>query len=545
MKKFKTDLGEYIHISTNEEPLGSGLEAKIYNIIGRQKEVAKIFQKKLDESEQEFNRELIEKEKKIKYMVKKCPKGSLSNPIKGKWKNEEVDCINIAWPIRLLYDEENKFSGYIMPKINTLCKFKQFLIKRKKYFPNMTKRKLYIIAYNLINGFKNIHDNKVVICDGNPDNFLVNSNGLISFIDTDSYQLKDELSGIFKSYVFTKEVNPPEYSEDIFNGVFTEEGDCFILAIMLFQLLMNGAHPFVGRILKKNIDNQDIEITAIKNGWFAYEANDYLKAPSNAPNYIEEIPQNLRRLFHRCFCDGIKQPNKRPTAKEWLTEIENVMENATDKTIESDESFNEKKKFPFILLMDITLSMKKFKNSLQKGYDVMLNNLRKLDHSEQIDFCLIEFAYPPRVKERFKSVSETSSYKIEFSGSFTSISGALDLALDELRKRKLYYQEKEINYKCPKIILMTDGISYGKEEDKNLKKTLSKIESMKNQIEIECIAIGELEPEPKKEQDKILKSIATRKKYIRLSENANDDDFKSLFEWVSVNVSSVNIDLRK
>ena len=102
------------------------------------------------------------------------------------------------------------------------------------------------------------------------------------------------------------------------------EHDSFGLAVLIFQLLMEGSHPFRAHWLGAG-EPPPIE-SRISLGLFPYSAvhSQIVVPPKNAPS-LDTLHPWLAELFRRCFVDGYKAPRWRPGPELWaqaLAEVE-------------------------------------------------------------------------------------------------------------------------------------------------------------------------------------------------------------------------------
>jgi DNA-binding helix-hairpin-helix protein with protein kinase domain len=227
-----------------------------------------------------------------------------------------------AWPHDLIQDESNTYCGFVMRKLVGYVPLHMLFspMERKKLFPTMGYNFLVHVARNLVAAFHKLHEAGVVAGDINEGNILVDQNGLVAFIDCDSFQIQ---SG--DTYCFC-EVGIPRYTppELLTLGSFDEvirtvNTDSFSISILVFQLLFMGRHPFAG-VNKTGIDFD--EVAAILNGEFAYSLrrpNKVLQPPENALS-ITNLPEGVARLFHRAF-----ESQERPTPKEWIAALDELI----------------------------------------------------------------------------------------------------------------------------------------------------------------------------------------------------------------------------
>ena len=201
-------------------PFAGGGEGDIYDVVGVSGYVAKVYKP---------DKRTTERERKLSVMVSNKP-----NVME-----------QYAWPLDVLY-ENGRFMGYIMPKINGKEKLRNIYVYDKRKGKPWS---LFIaIAKNLSAAVHNVHEIHQVIGDLNPENILVNPiDGMVTLVDTDSYHISDS-SRTYRCGVGMPEFVAPELQGIHFPSAplptFTPESDRFALAVLIFALLMNGAHPF-------------------------------------------------------------------------------------------------------------------------------------------------------------------------------------------------------------------------------------------------------------------------------------------------------------
>src|SRR5262249_10767309 len=94
------------------------------------------------------------------------------------------------------------------------------------------------------------------------------------------------------------------------------EHDAFGLAVLIFQLLMQGVHPFSGRLIGAGEPPGLAERIAAGHWPYAQKRIvPYVPSPLAPPFAI--IPPLIRQLMCRCFEEGHGNPAARPNAAEW------------------------------------------------------------------------------------------------------------------------------------------------------------------------------------------------------------------------------------
>jgi hypothetical protein len=292
-------------------PLKSGGEGEIFRIDGAPGYCAKLFYE---------NRRTATLFQKITAMVTNPPDAGLIN------HREKHGSVVLAWPVSTLFDSplgSRNFMGYSMPLVDTDL-FREAHCyydpedRVKKFGGAFSWRYLLTAAYNIATVTEDIHRHGHCVADFSGRNILIARTAAIAVIDCDSFQIRDSTSGrVFPSVVGTGEYLPPELQGQNLAERRPDRyySDLFGLAVMVFKLLMGGVHPFQagGEAVSAfpGIEQK------IENGVFAFDSPDEsIYPPSFAPDY-RIIPFSLRRLFSRCFVDGIAEQNRRPSAGEW------------------------------------------------------------------------------------------------------------------------------------------------------------------------------------------------------------------------------------
>jgi DNA-binding helix-hairpin-helix protein with protein kinase domain len=227
-----------------------------------------------------------------------------------------------AWPADVVRDEQGTAWGFVMKKLTGFAPLHKLFspMDRKNLFPDKGYNFLAHVARNLATAFYKLHEAGLIVGDVNEGNILVNHNGLIAFIDCDSFQVTDG-----KRYFFC-EVGVPRYTppELLKKGSFekvirTVNTDSFSLAVLIFQLLFLGRHPFAGK--NKSSTDYDEE-TAIRHKQFAYSLESQKKKLSPPPDSfdINNLPEALVRLFHLAF-----EQDSRPEPALWIKAIDEML----------------------------------------------------------------------------------------------------------------------------------------------------------------------------------------------------------------------------
>lgn len=281
------------------EPLGTGGEADVYAVPGQAAIVAKVYHKPTPEQAD-----------KLKVMLAAPPDDPMA----------KSGHASIAWPTaRLLKSgDAERFAGFLMPRIDQARHINEFYIpkSRQQQCPLFHYGYLMRTARNLAAAVRAVHDRGYVIGDLSGANLLVTAQALVTLIDTDSFQVRSP-DRTFRCRVATPEYTPPELQSARFADVDrAPEHDAFGLAVLIFQLLMQGTHPFAG-IFTGEGDPAPIPRRIARGHWpYARGKAVPYKPNPHAPPW-EALPPMVQTLFLRCFEDGHADPKLRPTAVDW------------------------------------------------------------------------------------------------------------------------------------------------------------------------------------------------------------------------------------
>ncbi|MBP2658954.1 MAG: hypothetical protein H6Q69_1986 [Firmicutes bacterium] len=280
--------------------IGSGGEGSVFEITDRSEMVVKLYHKPLS----------TDRISKLSAMV--------------QVKNDQLLKF-AAWPTGLLYNDNqtHKIIGILMPKITGYKEIHSLYgpKSRLQEFPSANWPFLIHTATNLARAFNAVHFYGQVIGDVNHSNILVSHQALVKLIDCDSFQISNNnKKHLCEVGVLTHQ--PPEMQQySSFRGIIrTANHDNFGLAVLVFQLLFMGRHPFAGQYLGQG--DMPIE-KAIKEQRFAYSLNSgktQMKPPPGTLS-LNAVSPMVTSFFEKAFSNGPSQLS-RPTSKEWVDALD-------------------------------------------------------------------------------------------------------------------------------------------------------------------------------------------------------------------------------
>ena len=229
---------------------------------------------------------------------------------------------SIAWPNDLLYTPSGELVGYVMVNVQNAVPL--LLVfnprSRAKTLPSFNRRYLHRAARNLAAALGALHASNYIVGDLNESNVMVTPSALITLIDANSFQVQRRVGSkpiLHPCPVGKPEYTPPELQGKTFAQVPRQpEHDRFGLAVLIFQLLMEGNHPFRAQWLGSD-DPPPVEDRIRAGAWpYAYKPILPLAPPRGGPG-LNSLHPALAKLVRQCFVDGHADPRARPLPEEW------------------------------------------------------------------------------------------------------------------------------------------------------------------------------------------------------------------------------------
>ena len=296
---------------SQSDVLGSGGEGAVYGIRSHPDLVAKIYHS---------NRRSDTIINKLGVMINYPP----------RTEDDLTGHLFVAWPSHLVYDAASEVIGFLMPKVaktNNLFEYYNPSLRRRTA-SHINYANLCSVARSLATALDRLHGSGYVVGDINESNAYITENEHVTLIDTDSFQITDYQTTpptIYRSLVGKPEYTPPELQGISFDQADRNiHHDRFALAIVVYQLLMEGTHPFRG-IYTGPGEKPQVE-TCISQGYFLHNTNRNVPLRP-VPSAVEwnTLHEDIRALFRKCFEDGHADPQTRPSPRDWVDGLDEAM----------------------------------------------------------------------------------------------------------------------------------------------------------------------------------------------------------------------------
>jgi DNA-binding helix-hairpin-helix protein with protein kinase domain len=231
----------------------------------------------------------------------------------------------VAFPIDVLFDEKGKFAGFSMRCIGGHKPVHELYSpsSRRDKFPSASFRFLIRAASNISRAVAAVHATSCVIGDINHGGVLVSDKAMATLIDSDSFQVSSK-GKIFRCKVGVPEFTPPElHGKDFSTTLRTTNHDAFGLAVLIFQIMFMGRHPFAGRPLTgHNYPTLEEAMGAFRFAYSRQQKLTNMEPPPGVPT-LAAVPSTIADAFEQAF--GRSGVSLRPTAARW-TNLLNVIE---------------------------------------------------------------------------------------------------------------------------------------------------------------------------------------------------------------------------
>ena len=307
MRVFRQSTSQVLDLS-DSLLIATGGEARIYAVPDDPLLVAKIYHKP-------------SRERTGKLLV------MLAQPPQDPSSNQKHN--SIAWPCDVLRSAQfrNRILGFLMPRVTGMRRIIDYFNPktRRQECPLFNYFYLVRTARNLVTAVRALHERGYVIGDVNESNILVSDRALVTLVDTDSFQVPDPDKGqVYRCRVGKPEFTPPELQGRSFAQMDRQpEHDLFGMGVVLFQLLMEGTHPFAGTFTSPG-DPPPYE-KRIASGHFPHGSRPRVPyRPSPAAPAFAWLHPSIQDLFVRCFQEGHENPALRPDTQSWQGALETL-----------------------------------------------------------------------------------------------------------------------------------------------------------------------------------------------------------------------------
>ncbi|HEY4573216.1 MAG TPA: hypothetical protein VIJ26_04615, partial [Thermoanaerobaculia bacterium] len=290
--------GRPVHLGSE---LGKGGEGSVFTVDDAPTLAAKVYHQPIDPLKAEKLAAMVHQQSEGLLKVAAWPVGTLARSMGGHLAGLLMPKVSGYKPVHLLYGPKSRLAE----------------------FPHVTWAFLVHAAGNLARALAVLHAAGNVVGDINHGNVLVSSSAVIKLIDCDSFQIQaGERRYLCEVGVPTH--TPPELQGHNLRTVArTPNHDAFGLAVVIFQLLFLGRHPFSGTYLGRGDMPLEKAIRELRFAYGRYAEAHKMRQPPHTPPLAVASPA-VAALFERAFAPGSARDGMRPLPREWVEALEGL-----------------------------------------------------------------------------------------------------------------------------------------------------------------------------------------------------------------------------
>ena len=292
-----TSTGETVKLGKEITRGGAG---SIYLIPKAPHQVAKIYHSNVD---------LALYERKIEAMLK-------LGPDLPELNENGVRITQIAWPQAVLHDNGQRFCGFTMPLLHLedTIELEYMLQERQARAAGLPVGlgARITLAANVCALVAELHRQQHFVVDLKPINLRFYRQSLhLAMLDCDGFSINGGQVR-YPAPQYTPDYLAPECHRHGLSADAEMAQDRFALAVIVFQLLNFGIHPFSGRPVGNHTPT-DLP-ARIAGHYYAYGVAPHPRITPNPASGHAQFPSELRQLFDRAFGTT---PAQRPSAGHW------------------------------------------------------------------------------------------------------------------------------------------------------------------------------------------------------------------------------------
>lgn len=265
-----------------------------------------------------YKAQSLEIKSKLLAMLQRPPR-QVSVEINGK------HYVQFTWPTALVEDAQGFCIGFVMPEVD----FQATESLQPYLVPKAAARKLsaearslnnrLTLARNIAALMADLHAQGHAFVDFKDQNLRVYPDlAMAAFIDTDGYRIEHADGRVHPGLVTTATFNSPESARGE-RAALSKDHDNFVLALVLFQLLNFGIHPFQGVPSSSNKSGVfDLDDNIIKQA-YPYGARKHAQLLPSPASIHECWPAKTLAFFEQTFLN--MDATKRVSAADWVQHL--------------------------------------------------------------------------------------------------------------------------------------------------------------------------------------------------------------------------------
>lgn len=231
---------------------------------------------------------------------------------------------HFAWPVAQVFKRQGGFVGYAMPllPVSSYASLDLLLTRKGRQLGKLPEHRDFRIkaASNLARRVAQLHAKGHCIIDLKPANLLVHRKAAdIVVVDCDGFGVQGESAFIPGHQFTTGYIAPESWNAQLKPEALDEEQDLFALAVIIFQLLNEGLHPYQGIPAGKQDIPGDTQ-NRIGEGLYPYGVKPDARITPSPWSLHRDFPPQLEQAFDQAFGKGAKRLH----AKGWVSLLDQI-----------------------------------------------------------------------------------------------------------------------------------------------------------------------------------------------------------------------------
>lgn len=216
-----------------------------------------------------------------------------------------------AWPVARIVTRQGRFVGYAMPllPVSSYTSLDLLLTRKGRQMGNLPESRNFRIraASNLAKRVAQLHAKGHCIIDMKPANLLVHrTTADIVVVDCDGFGIQGENEFIPGHQFTTGYIAPDAWNARAKPEALDKKQDLFALAVIIFQLLNEGLHPYQGIPADKQDIPGDTQ-NRIGEGLYPYGVRPNARIKPSPWSLHRDFPHKLTQAFDHAFGNGSKR----------------------------------------------------------------------------------------------------------------------------------------------------------------------------------------------------------------------------------------------
>ncbi len=292
-------------------PIASGGDAAIHPVRDDAARVAKIYRDPLAEPRRRA---------KLDAMLAAPPEGRAA-------EHGGRRVVQLAWPEAILEYEPTAPLGYLMPRLDSAQApvLEVLLSARSRRAAGLPESYRFRVAAarNLASAVASLHAAGHHVVDLKPANVHVTREGFVAILDCDGFSIRGPGGERFPAHQYTDGTIAPEaLRSGARPEALGEDQDRFALAVVVFQLLNEGLHPFQG-VPRPGADVPTTNGERVAAGLYPYGRTTNGRLGPSPLSLHESFDAATRDLFEAAFTGP---PADRPSASTWRGHLSELLD---------------------------------------------------------------------------------------------------------------------------------------------------------------------------------------------------------------------------